>query len=98
MECRADCAACCVAPSVSSAIPGMPQGKPAGVPCVQLTTDRRCRLYGSPDRPTVCVRLQPSEQMCGRTAQEANDYLVSLEQATLPSSEASARPSSVISS
>jgi hypothetical protein len=84
MECRVGCGACCIAPSISSPIPGMPQGKPAGVRCVQLTADNRCRLFGQPDRPAICVRLRPTEEMCGQTAAEAILWLSALERATLP--------------
>lgn len=84
MECRAGCGACCIALSISSPIPGMPDGKPAGVRCAQLTDDNRCRLFGQPERPVVCRRLRPSEEMCGRTTQDALDYLSFLERATLP--------------
>ena len=84
MECRIGCGACCVAPSISSAIPGMPDGKPAGVRCVQLTSDNRCRLFGKPERPEVCKRLRPSEEMCGHSAQEAFVYLTLLERMTSP--------------
>lgn len=55
MECRSGCAACCIAPSISSAIPGLPEGKPAGMPCLQLTLDKRCRIFGRPERPAVCA-------------------------------------------
>ena len=65
MDCRAGCGACCIAPSISSPIPGMPQGKPAGVRCVQLDEANRCRLFGQPERPAVCVRLRPEPAMCG---------------------------------
>jgi hypothetical protein len=71
--------------SISSPIPGMPDGKPAGVRCVQLTDDNRCKLYGHPERPAVCVRLRPNPEMCGNNADEAIAYLTELEQATLPS-------------
>ncbi len=84
MECRPGCAACCIALSISSPIPGMPEGKPAGVRCVQLTPDNRCRLFGQPERPPVCVRLRPMPEMCGQTADEALRYLAFLEQATAP--------------
>lgn len=84
MECRVGCGACCIALSISSPIPGMPDGKPAGVRCVQLTDDNRCRLYGQPQRPAVCVRLRPTEEMCGRTAEEALRRLTRLEEATAP--------------
>jgi glutamate/tyrosine decarboxylase-like PLP-dependent enzyme len=62
----------------------MPDGKPAGVRCVQLTADNRCKLYGHPDRPAVCVRLRPSEDMCGQNAGEAFANLTELERLTQP--------------
>ena len=84
MNCRAGCGACCIAPSISSPIPGMPNGKPAGVRCVQLTGDRRCRLFGLPERPAVCASLRPNEEMCGGSAREALIYLTVLETLTQP--------------
>ncbi len=84
MECRVGCGACCIAPSISSPIPGMPHGKPAGVRCVQLTADNRCTLYGKPERPAVCVRLQPHPDMCGNSVAEAMLLLSALELATQP--------------
>lgn len=62
----------------------MPSGKPAGVRCVQLTTDNRCRLFGRPERPRVCVQLRPSADMCGQTAEEALAGLLALERLTAP--------------
>ncbi len=85
MDCRAGCGACCIAPSISSPIPGMPQGKPAGVPCVQLDEALRCRLFGRPERPAVCVALRPEPQMCGASRVEALAFLAALEAATTPS-------------
>jgi Fe-S-cluster containining protein len=85
MECRVGCGACCIAISISSYIPGMPHGKPAGVRCVQLTDDNRCRLFGQPDRPEVCNRLRPMEEMCGESAEQALELLAELERATRPS-------------
>ncbi len=84
MKCRAGCGACCIAPSISSPIPGMPGGKPAGVRCVQLSADNHCRLFGKPERPAVCRSLRPSEEMCGRSAEEALLRLTLLERATAP--------------
>jgi hypothetical protein len=84
MECRVGCGACCIAPSISSPIPGMPGGKPAGVRCAQLTPDNRCALFGRSERPAVCVSLQPSEEMCGRSDQQAMIRLTLLERATAP--------------
>ncbi|MFO7170836.1 MAG: YkgJ family cysteine cluster protein [Chloroflexota bacterium] len=87
MSCRVGCGACCIAPSISSPIPGMPNGKPAGVRCVQLTADNRCRLFGRPERPAVCVSLRPSPEMCGTTSEEALVRLTFLERATAPAAE-----------
>ncbi len=84
MECRSRCAACCIAPSISSPIPGMPQGKPAGVRCIQLDDEDRCRLFGDPRRPAVCGSLQPSEDMCGDSREQAMRWLSGLESLTRP--------------
>ena len=84
LECRADCGACCTAPSISSAIPGMPNGKPAGVRCVQLMADRRCAIFGQPERPACCGGLQPSREMCGDSRGQAMIWLTELELATAP--------------
>ncbi|ANB19407.1 YkgJ family cysteine cluster protein [Dokdonella koreensis] len=84
MDCRSGCGACCIAPSISSPIPGMPHGKPAGVRCVQLTPDNRCAIFGRPERPAVCRRLQPSASMCGSGAADALSRLTALEVATRP--------------
>lgn len=62
----------------------MPQGKPAGARCVQLTDDNRCRLFGLPERPAVCVSLRPSLEMCGQSAEEAYAHLIQLESVTRP--------------
>jgi ribosomal protein S18 acetylase RimI-like enzyme len=84
MDCRTGCGACCIAPSISSPIPGMPHGKPAGVRCVQLTDDHRCRLYGKPERPAVCVSLRAFQEMCGSSREEAIVHLAELERLTAP--------------
>jgi hypothetical protein len=60
----------------------MPGGKPAGVRCVQLNQDNRCRLFGLPSRPAVCVGLQPSQEMCGADAEEALAWIAALEIST----------------
>ena len=57
----------------------MPLGKAAGVPCVQLDAELRCRLYGRPERPAVCSRLQPSVDMCGTSRKHALTWLARLE-------------------
>ena len=82
--CRPGCGACCIAPSITSPLPGMPHGKPAGVPCIQLDADRRCRLFGRPERPAFCGGLQPSREMCGDGAAHAMHWLGRLEAATRP--------------
>ncbi|MBE2270459.1 MAG: YkgJ family cysteine cluster protein [Anaerolinea sp.] len=84
MDCRVGCGACCIALSISSPIPGMPDGKPAGVRCVQLTEDNRCKVFGQPERPEVCNRLRPNEEMCGTTFEHAYTYLITLEMLTAP--------------
>lgn len=62
----------------------MPQGKPAGVPCVQLDAQLRCRLFGRPERPDVCRSLEPCEDMCGASREQAMRWLARLEQETRP--------------
>ncbi|MFB1115530.1 YkgJ family cysteine cluster protein [Dickeya dadantii] len=84
MECRPDCGACCTAPSISSPIPGMPQGKPANTPCIQLSANNLCNIFGSPLRPKVCGSLQPSHEMCSTNREDAMTYLIHLEEATGP--------------
>ena len=61
----------------------MPEGKPAGVRCVQLTDDNRCRLFGRPDRPRVCIGLRPSEEMAGGLATTAEALAQATRQAAL---------------
>ncbi|WP_418317836.1 YkgJ family cysteine cluster protein [Piscinibacter sakaiensis] len=84
MFCRPGCGACCTAPSISSAIPGMPNGKPAGVRCVQLDATNRCRIFGQPERPSVCASLQPSAEMCGDSQRDAMRWIAELELASAP--------------
>jgi hypothetical protein len=62
----------------------MPNGKPAGVPCVQLDDQQRCRLFGRPERPAVCVSLKPHEEMCGDTREWALHRLTWMEEQTRP--------------
>ena len=92
MNCRPGCGACCIAPSISSPIPGMPMrngvSKPAGVRCVQLTEDNRCKLFGRPERPVVCLSLMPSAEMCGDSAEQAMRWLGQVERQTQPDSRA----------
>jgi Fe-S-cluster containining protein len=84
MQCRIGCGACCIAPSISSPIPGMPEGKPAGVRCIQLDELNRCKLFGLPERPAVCVSLQANSDMCGNKSEEALKLLEELERLTAP--------------
>lgn len=69
---------------MTSPIPGMPLGKPAGQACVQLDEHRRCRLFGRPERPAVCIGLQPSHEMCGDHAEAAIAWLAHMEAQTRP--------------
>jgi hypothetical protein len=62
----------------------MPDGKPSGVRCIQLSDDNRCMVFGKPERPEVCNRLRPNEEMCGTNADEAYAYLIRLEELTRP--------------
>ncbi len=60
----------------------MPAGKPAGVACVQLDDRLRCRLFGRPERPAVCLSLQPSREMCGDSRETAAAWWMRLENQT----------------
>lgn len=62
----------------------MPHGKPAGVPCVQLLPDRRCAVFGRPERPAFCAGLRPSREMCGDSPEQAVRWLTRLEVLTAP--------------
>jgi Fe-S-cluster containining protein len=84
MDCRVGCGACCIAPSIHAAIPGMPNGKPAGVVCMQLDDNRRCKIYGSTDRPDVCGQFKPDRNICAGTHEEALGLITVLEQVTAP--------------
>lgn len=83
-KCRLGCGACCIVISISSPIPGMPRGKPAGVWCVNLTEDKRCRIHGNADYPSVCGSFRASSEMCGQTYEDAARYLERLERETAP--------------
>jgi uncharacterized protein len=87
MQCRENCGACCIAPSINSPIPGMPNGKPAGVRCVQLDDENSCMIFGKPERPAFCGSLQPSEEMCGETREQAIAWLTHLEHITTPNQQ-----------
>jgi Fe-S-cluster containining protein len=82
--CRPGCAACCIAPSISPVAPALPDGKPAGVPCPHLDAELRCVLFGRPERPPVCVGLQPQPAMCGADRAEAMATIIEWERLTAP--------------
>lgn len=84
LACRSGCGACCIAPSISPSLPALPHGKPAGERCPHLTHDIRCALFGSADRPAVCISLRPSIEMCGDSAAAAMATLIALETLTAP--------------
>jgi len=52
---------------------------------VQLRADLTCKLFGLPERPAFCSALQPREDMCGTTREEAMEILHVLEEETKPS-------------
>ncbi len=62
----------------------MPHGKPAGIPCVQLTDDFGCAVFGKPERPAFCAGLRPHKEMCGTNRGEALEFLTRLETLTDP--------------
>jgi len=62
----------------------MPNGKPAGVRCIQLDDSNRCMIFGKPERPAFCAGLQPSQEMCGDTREQAISWLTNLERLTMP--------------
>ncbi len=77
------CGACCIAPSISTPIPGMPNGKPAGVRCIQLNDKNLCKIFGSPDRPSVCDDFNSDETICHAGPQVALQILNDLESTTI---------------
>ncbi|HMQ23426.1 MAG TPA: YkgJ family cysteine cluster protein [Planctomycetota bacterium] len=83
-ECRVGCGACCIAPSIATPFFGMPLGKRAGERCVHLTDERRCALFGRPERPQCCRDLAAAPDMCGASDEEALRILEQLERDTLP--------------
>ncbi len=65
----------------------MPKGKPAGVVCVQLDKNNRCKLFGKPERPKVCIEFLPGEEICGKGRDNALQVLTVLEVSTNPESK-----------
>jgi len=62
----------------------MPSGKLAGMRCIQLDDQDACKIFSSADRPAVCSSLQPSEEMCGDSREQALRWLGVLEKHTAP--------------
>lgn len=83
MKCRA-CGACCTVISISSPIPGMPNGKPEMVPCIHLTTEMKCGLFGKSERPEVCSSYPAMRDVCGSSFEEALILIRTLEKETSP--------------
>lgn len=65
----------------------MPEGKPAGVPCVHLSEQRTCLIFGDARRPVACAQFTPEPSVCGDDAAQALALLTALERDTLPLSE-----------
>ena len=55
-------------------------GKPGGVPCIHLSEDYSCKIYGQPDRPRVCDDFKADPEICGTSREEALILLGKLEQ------------------
>lgn len=82
MDCRPNCGACCIIPSISTKTLLLPEGKAALTPCIHLDADLRCLIFSSDERPKVCASLKPSDEMCGKSRDEAMAYLTWLERET----------------
>jgi len=78
MECHENCGECCIILSISSSIPGMEGGKPAGIRCIHLAENRKCALFGKPERPKVCSDFQAEPMFCGNSGKEAREILSTL--------------------
>jgi uncharacterized protein len=68
----------------------MPQGKRAGERCIQLDENNACKIFGQPERPSFCVGLQASAEMCGDNQLQAMLWLTGLEVLTRPDQESAA--------
>ncbi len=79
MKCREHCGICCIIPAISKPYKGMPDGRPAGTRCVHLTTNMRCAIYHSPEKPKACSDFQAEEEFCGKSREEAIKILAPLE-------------------
>ena len=60
----------------------MPAGKPAGIACVNLDEVFACRLFGRPERPSLCAQFKPEEAVCGENRTHAMQLIQALEIAT----------------
>jgi hypothetical protein len=58
----------------------MPLGKPGGVPCIHLSEDFSCLIYGQPGRPKVCDAFKADPEICGTSREEALMLLGKLEE------------------
>jgi hypothetical protein len=52
--------------------------------CPHLTSDRRCALFGKPERPSPCIGLRPQPEMCGDSTEQAMATLLEWEELTIP--------------
>ena len=52
--------------------------------CIQLDEALRCKIFGHPERPSVCGSLAPSEDMCGESREQAMRWLGWMEEQTMP--------------
>ena len=57
----------------------MPDGKPAGVKCIHLADDYKCKIFGQPERPKVCIEFEAEELICGIDREEAMKIISDLE-------------------
>jgi len=62
----------------------MSEGKPARVRCIQLTSDRKCALFGRPERPAVCSDFTADLSVCGHDRITALRLLDELEKQSSP--------------
>jgi hypothetical protein len=56
--------------------------KPAGVTCKWLCDDRKCKLWGRPERPDICKAFKPSPDICGSSFEEAMRLISEMERLT----------------
>ncbi|WP_084004560.1 YkgJ family cysteine cluster protein [Terasakiispira papahanaumokuakeensis] len=83
-RCRPGCGACCIAPSINTPFMGMSEGKPAGTPCIHLTVQWQCAIFGQPERPKTCRDFNFDLSVCGSDRDQALDTIQVLEVMTMP--------------